>query len=95
MSFASRTPDRMDVPPTMTTLNDENIATPVEEGKVAEVRQKLLGRATTSGLVPAAVANGMLVVAINMDNEDAFFSDVAISSFHKICPLRVQDVSGI
>ena len=69
MSFSSRTPDGMDMPPNMTTLNDENVATPVEEGKVAEVRQKLLGRAMTSGLVPAAVANGMLLVAINMDIE--------------------------
>ena len=38
----------------------------------------------------------VVMVAINMDHEDAFFSDVAISSFHKICPLRVvQDVFGI
>ena len=38
----------------------------------------------------------VVMVAINMDHEDAFFSDVAISSFHKICPLWVvQDVSGI
>ena len=54
----------MDVPPT---LNDPNVATPVEEDRIAAVRQKLLGRVNKSGLVPTAVANGMLVVGINVD----------------------------
>ena len=54
----------MDVP---TTLNDPNVPTPVEEGNVAAMRQKLLDRVNVSGLVPIAVANGMLVVGVNVD----------------------------
>ena len=54
----------MDVP---ATLNDPNVPTVLEDSEVASVRQRLLNRVNVSGVVPTAVANGMLVVGMNVD----------------------------
>ena len=63
-SLAVRTLSRMDVP---ATLNNPNVPTVLEDAEVASVRQKLLDRINVSGIVPTAVANGMLVVGMNVD----------------------------
>ena len=56
----------MDVP---NSFSNPDVPTPLEKGRVSEVRQRLFDRINVHGIVPAAVANGMLVVGMNVDPE--------------------------